>query len=99
MSLCSMPGSYEAKFGKEGERRVLLEIHQRPEWGSHGEEDMLITLLLLSQPTCTLACTHRITFFASLLAPKNSINLIAKTVAVYKYAYRTVVLFCNTTGS
>ena len=26
-------------------------------------------------------------------------NLIAKTVAVYKYAYRTVVLFCNTTGS
>ena len=28
-----------------------------------------------------------------------SINLIAKTVAVYKYAYRTVVLFCNTTGS
>ena len=26
-------------------------------------------------------------------------NLIAKTVAVYKYAYRSVVLFCNTTGS
>ena len=27
------------------------------------------------------------------------LNLIAKTVAVYKYAYRSVVLFCNTTGS
>ena len=29
----------------------------------------------------------------------NIYNLIAKNVAVYKYAYRTVVLFCNTTGS
>ena len=27
------------------------------------------------------------------------LNLIAKTVAVYKYAYRSVILFCNTTGS
>ena len=26
-------------------------------------------------------------------------NVIAKAVAVYRYAYQTVVLFCNTTGS
>ena len=39
---------------------------------------------------CTVKCTTQAI---------SIINLMAKTVAVYKYAYRTVVLFCNTTGS
>ena len=41
----------------------------------------------------------KIRVIGNILALRTTFNLIAKTVAVYKYAYRSVVLFCNTTGS